>query len=164
MENITKLIYSGHVNLKIKIGNEIYEMNKHNEGTKYLMRSFAKFLAGQANLETDTPQFLDLEKDMGASDWETYLTKIIELTGREWYQNGINTFACKFTATIPFTALSAGISSDDTNDFRLVLYSEESNERIDLAYLPVTAKSLCRIAPGTQAIIEWVMEVVNEEE
>lgn len=167
MGNITKFIYSGHVNLKIKIGDQIYEMNNHNEGTPFLMRSFAKFLAGEMNIESDTPQFLDLQKGKDSGDgklkWETYLTKTVELTGREWYQNGLDTFACKFTATIPYTALSAGISSDDQSKFRLSLYSYEGADKIDLAYLGVTAQSLCRIAPGTQAIIEWVMEVNNEE-
>ena len=65
-----------------------------------------------------------------------------------------------------YTDLLNDISESDPGEFRLVIlngYNTNSPENSyqPLAQLPVDAYMLARITPGTQAMIEWVMQIRN---
>lgn len=168
--NTMNLGYSGFVDVKIKIGNKVVNLSKHNAGTDNLFLLFAKMLTNNSFAATDTPQFLglDYKGDSTGGEWKTFLAKQISLSGKEYYYSDeFSGWAAKFSAVIVHSNLIQTITEDmdssENSEFRLVLYSGISNDQVqvDLAYLKVSAKDLARIVPGTQAIIEWSMMVKN---
>ena len=75
---------------------------------------------------------------------------------------------CKVYGCDNHSALKDAILEDSLEKYRIYLYSgydsSDSNEPYhDIAYLNISANDLSRIVPGTQAIIEWVMQVKNLE-
>lgn len=178
MSNKTRLTYRGDVAVRLKIGSKVIDVKGYNSGTAYLKKSICKFLSGNYGGAPDIPQMIDLRKkdssmpDVPAS-WKTCLNQEIILTGKTFLIEdnndlGINNnWVARFTAAIPRAALIDAISADDvTNSYRLYLYGsfDELNisERYhDLAYIDISAESLSRITPGTQALIEWSMQILN---
>ena len=63
----------------------------------------------------------------------------------------------KFTGVINYSNLTEAVSPDDNGKFTLVLMSGKnfSDTSQPIAYIPISAKQLSQISPGTSAIIEW---------
>ena len=174
--NTTNLNYKGIVKLDLKIGDKIISFKTFNNGTDYLKKAFCKFLSGNYGGNADIPQMLDLKKfDSESQTFKTYLNQEIILTGKTYLytsdsQLGINNnWVARFTAALPYNALLEPIQDTDTNEYRLYLYGSydetDINERYhDLAYIKVTAEALSRITEGTQALIEWSMQLLNPDE
>ena len=174
--NTTNLGYKGIVKFKLKIGGKIFNLTSFNNGTDYLKKSFCKFLTGNYGGNPDTPQLLDLRKfDTDANKWITCLNQEIVLTGKTYLQTtdealGINNnWVARFTAAIPFASLIEKILDSDTHQYRFYLYgsfdeSDISERYHDLAYVNVTAESLSQITEGTQALLEWSMQLLNYDE
>lgn len=174
MSNETNLSYTGNVSVKLLINDKVVEINDHNLGLPYLMKAFAKFVTGNYSGESDIPQFLDLRKFVdteGVQEWETSLNQRVPLSGRLFEYNEKQSppnWIAKFTGVINHSVLKDTILEDSLEKYRIYLYSgydsSDSNEHYhDIAYLNISAKDLARIVPGTQAIIEWVMQVKNPE-
>ena len=169
MKNLTRLKYKGNVKVSIKIKDKIFEVNTHNEGLPALSRAFCQFITGNRITEEDIPQYLDLRY----SDGETYnscLLSRVHLSGKSWvYDSANSNYIAKFTGVISYNNLTRAITRADSELYRLYLYSgslgvDSNNEYTgyyDLAFLDISAETLSYLSPGTQAIIEWSMELVN---
>jgi len=158
--NMTNLVYRGEVTVNMRIGNKIITIGRHNEGTIDLFKAFAKFLTNNAVQREDTPQFLDLQYQTDGGEWKTMLIKdSISIEAAIW--TGVT---ATFTIPLAYEDLIVAVSSEDQTPYRLVLYSGSNKDRLKnkaLAYLKIEAKELARISPGTRAIIEWSMKVMN---
>lgn len=174
--NKTSLNYKGSIKVNLKIGDKIVTLTGFNNGTDYLKKSFCKFLSGNYGGEPDIPQMFDLRKyDTVNHIWRSCLNQEIILSGKTYLKTtdselGINdNWVARFTAAVPYAALVEPIDESDTGDYRFYLYgsfdSSDVNERYhDLAYIPVEPSSLSRITPGTQALVEWSMQILNVDE
>ena len=171
MSTVTNIEYKGTVAVKLHIGDKTVSLKNTNAGTDYLKKSICKFLSGNYGGLPDIPQYIDLRKKITEERWDTYLNETIVLTGKKFlYVNedlelGIsNNWVARFTAAIPRASLKEAISS---GEYRLYLYgaydSNDSSERYhDLAYVGVSSEDLARITPGTQALIEWSMQIFTD--
>ena len=178
--NLTSLFYVGNVNLKLKIKDKIIDISNHNTGLPALQRSFCSFLTGNIITNEDVPEFIDLRYSVhGLNDFkptQTMLLNKLPLTGKSWeegkyiYQNNQeeSTYIAKLTAVLSSNSLIRKISNTEENDFRFYLVSGSNgvvNNQVsgyfDLAYLNVSAEQLSLIGPGTQAIIEWSLQLLT---
>lgn len=176
--NITNLLYVGNVNLKIKINNKIIDISQHNKGLPALQRAFCNFLTGNDITNEDVPQFIDLRykgnNDFGRNN--TLLLNKLPLTGKSWeegryiYGNSSSesTYVAKLTAVLSSNSLIRKISNTEEEEFRFYLLSGSNgtvNDQIsgyfDLAYLNVSAEQLSLIGPGSQAVIEWSLQLLT---
>ncbi len=168
--------YRGIVRLNLKIGDKIISVITKNNGTDYLKKAFCKFLSGNYGGSADIPQMLDLRKlDENNNIWRSCLNQEIILTGKTYLKTtdaelGVNdNWVARFSAAIPYAALISPIEASDSGSYRLYLYgtfdSTDVNERYhDIAYIDIDALSLSRISPGTQALVEWSMQLLNVNE
>lgn len=170
MVNLTKLAYKGNVKVSIKIKDKIFEIKSHNSGLPALSRSFCKFITANGTTEEDIPQYLDLRYSDDGTSYTTCLISRVHLSGKSWiYDSSSSNYVAKFTGVISYNYLTRPITRMDTDFYRFYLYSGslglDSNNQYtgyyDLAYLDVDAETLSYLSPGTQAIIEWSMELVN---
>lgn len=167
--NKTILNYMGNVVVKLKIGDKIVKLENKNSGTEALMKLLCRFLTSNTPSKSETPQFLDLQYNSNAESdekvWESYLSTPISLSGKVYkYEDG--NWVAKFTAVLYHNNLLNDISESDSGEFRFVLTSGYSSDEdigsyVPLAALSVEAYTLARITPGTQAIIEWTMQIKN---
>ena len=177
MSNTMNIAYQGNVNVKLVIGGKIINIESHNEGTDFLKKSICKFLSGNYGGEADTPQSLDLrEYDAEAEKWITCLNQEILLTGKKYLLTnddalGItNNWVARFTSAIPNDALRHTNFSSNVQ-YRLYLVSgfdkdnpDASHRYNDMAYVQISYEALNRITPGTQALVEWNMQILNIDE
>lgn len=168
-KNSTNINYYGHVNLKFKVGEKTFEYKGKNNGTYTLKSMLCMFLCGYRDVFAAIPAKLDLRYSAGGSAWTSCLNSPIALSGMHGkYQDDAETNIPRavFTATIKYSNLNKTISEGDSNSYRLYLLSEENNLMTDtsLAYLEVEAAKLAKIQPGTDGIVEWVMELLNLDE
>lgn len=171
--NELSFVYSGEVKFKYIINGKLFESTYKNAGLPYLMKMFAMAVTGNPLREADIPCFLDLRKksvDNGNVQWESILTQQLPLSGKTYSyatdQSPAN-WVAKFTAAINHSILKSDISEDDASDYRLYLYGDydslsEDNPYHDFAFLAVDAKDLAKIIPGTQAIVEWSVQIRNK--
>lgn len=179
--NLTNVSYVGHVDLKIKINDKIITVSQHNKGLPALQRAFCNFITGNMITNEDVPQFMDLR--MSNSLQEDYSQSVLlnklPLTGKSWeegkyvYSDNVeeSTYIAKLTAVLSSNSLIRKISSSENNKFRLYLVSGSNgivNDQVsgyfDLAYLDIPAEQLSLIGPGSQAIIEWSLQLLTRGE
>ena len=148
---------------------------RHNNGTISLSRGFSLFMAQQFDLaEKYVPQYLDLQylsnpegKDISVlSNWETYLKRVISITGPEVsYENRAykikgtsstsfeKNWVTTFRATIPYNTLVSPVDVNDSGMFRFFLLSDkiDASTTIDrrLAWVDISAEDLSQVEPGT---------------
>lgn len=171
--NETILNYIGDVNVKIIAGDKVLTVEKHNAGLPLLKKIICKYLTGNYSGNYEVPQFLDLRYNANPElpddqkTWTSYLTTDISLTGKVYeYSSKYSNWIAKFNATINHNNLIGDITESDPGEFKLVLVSgynsnEPKESYQELAELPIEAYVLARITPGTQAIVEWVMQIKN---
>ena len=107
--------------------------------------NFVSFLNNRQPLTS--PSYLDEDASIGVSmvddgnDPTPYYPPSVTYTGMINYSNLVQT-----------------ISASDTGEFLLALYSggDVANAKA-LAYMPVNAKELSKLSPGTNAMVEWKM-------
>lgn len=181
--NKTNIAYKGDVVIRLVIGGKTITLRNKNEGTKDLKKGLCQLLVGYDVRDTYTPQNIDLRKKVvsnGSSNSEgeyiSFLNRQIELTGKTclYIENdtelGIKgNWVARFNAAIPFKALMNEVKGDEDSEYELVLYgnydaNEFDNKFHDLAKIKVSASDLARIKPGTQALIEWNMQIFNYNE
>lgn len=169
MKNMTNLFYNGFVSVSIKINDKLINLSNHNSGLPTLNRSFCNFITGNTTTIEDIPEYIDLRYNNGES-WESILISRIHLSGKSWtYDSSLQNYVAKFTGVISYNYLSRLISRTDTSLYRLYLYSGSlgldslgnPTGYYDLAYLDIDAETLSYLSPGTQAIIEWSMQLLN---
>jgi len=169
---VTSSKYVGSVSIKIKDKDGDIRVIKtnHNEGTLNLSKLFAMMMCGYSESLNYVPKFIDLQysSDSGVT-WLTYLKKEIPLTAiSHFLDTSLNpsnwVFSC--TSVIPFTSLRDPVRADDPYAFRFVLKTDKIMSPVisrELAYFyNITAEELSNIEEGTQAIIEWKMQLVHK--
>lgn len=187
MKGNTDVRYQGNVKIQIrKNGQAIKDIVRHNNGTITLSRAFALFIANIQGSEAYVPQYLDLqyianplEVDIdNLENWETYLKKIISLSGPEvkYITNAYKpknkegagyekNWVTIFRANIPYNLLTSAVEATDKGAFRFFLLSNpiDSTSNIDrrLAWVNITAEELSKLEPGTEAMIEWQVQLVH---
>ena len=179
--NLTNVSYVGQVNLKIKIKDKVITVGQHNKGLPALQRAFAKFITSNNITNEDVPQFMDLryspstgDEDFSAS--HSLLLNKLPVSGKSFeegryiYHDNVeeSTYIAKLTAVLSSNSLTAKISSSDDRKFRLYLLSGsdgivngEVSGYFELAYLNIDAEALSLIGPGSQAIIEWSLQLLT---
>lgn len=176
--NETSLGYKGIVQIKLRIKDKIVDLTIKNNGTDYFKKAFCKFLTGNYGGSSDIPQMLDLRRkveEASVEKWTTCLNQEIILSGKTYLLTtdsslGINNnWVARFNAAIPYSALLDPISDDDTGEYRFYLYGSFDNKDVeeryhDLAYIDIDAQSLSNITEGTQALLEWSMQLLNVDE
>ena len=106
----------------------------------------------------------------GKPVWTSSLLKPIAITAPSFkYDENLNNWVSLSTAVIPAEMLIEPIiiSGDfEQNNYRLCLLCEELADPLvsrELAYFEaINDKDLAKITPGTQAIIEWRMQLLQE--
>lgn len=172
MDNLLTLGYLGNVSVKLNInGNEINFQN-HNAGLPYLSKIFSKIITGNYEGQFDLPEYVDLRSylpnDTAFSEPKLCLSSQLPISGKTYeYDSKIGNWVARFTAVISHEALVDEISEDSQDLYRIYLYSGYDKSNLDgeyyhdIAYINVQARDLAKIIPGTQAIIEWTMQIVN---
>ena len=172
MQNMTTVSYKGDVKVCLKIKDKIIDIQNHNAGLPALSRAFCQFITGNSLTIEDLPEFIDLRFNSGSA-WESCLVARVPLSGKSWvYDDSTGNYVAKFTGVISYNYLNRVITRNDTTDYRLYIYSGSLGPDgmgnysgyYDFAYLDISAESLSYISPGTQAIIEWSMQLVNYSE
>lgn len=172
MDNFTNLFYKGNVQVSLRIKDKVINLKAHNSGLPTLNRSFCNFITGNTTTIEDIPEYIDLRYNAGTS-WQTMLISRIHLSGKEWtYDNSLSNYIAKFTGVISYNYLSRAITRSDSEVYRLYLYSGSlgldslgnPTGYYDLAYLDIDAETLSYLSPGTQAIIEWSMQLLNYDD
>lgn len=173
MLNETVLSYLGNVTVKIKINDKIIKLEDKNAGLPLLRKNICKYLTGNYGGTSEIPQFLDLmynadpSLDEDHKTWVTYLSNQISLTGKVFeYSAKYDNWVAKFTAIINHNNLLNDVAENDPGEFKLVLLdgykpNDPESSYQPLAELHIESYMLARITPGTQAIIEWVMQIKN---
>ncbi len=165
--NLMSFTYKGKVDVNLRIKDKVIHLTQLNHGLPSLSMSFCKFVTGNTLTQEDYPCFLDLRKsNTEEGTYNTNLLSKIPLSGKTWSFNTTeNNYVATFNAVISFNNLQQAIVRTDSNYYRLYLCSGMSSTQsgvyYDLAYLDVTAEALSYISPGTQAEIEWSMQLLN---
>lgn len=179
--NLTNVLYVGKVSFKLKIKDRIVEYANHNKGLPALQRAFCNLITGNRITNTDVPQFMDVRYSLdGGATFPTensILLNKLPLSGKSWEEGQFiytdeseeNVFTAKLTAVLSSNSLKERISSDDQSRlYRIYLISGtngtingEVNGYFDMAYLDISAESLSLVMPGTQAIIEWSLQLLT---
>ena len=176
MGNLSSFQYMGNVDIKLRVGQHIVNLkSKHNKGTLTLSKAFSLFMSGYSEAFKYIPKYIDLQKESkdevsGKPVWTSSLLKPIAITAPSFkYDENLNNWVSLSTAVIPAEMLIEPIiiSSDfEQNNYRLCLLCEELADPLvsrELAYFEaINDKDLAKITPGTQAIIEWRMQLLQE--
>lgn len=167
--NNSKFAYKGNVKLKLIVADKIIKLEQHNSGLPRLSLTFCNMLVGNPITQVDIPEYLDLRYSSdGGATWHTNLIARVNLSGKTvLYDADSNNYSANFNAVISYNMLIDPIDRNDPKPYRLYLYSgstQSDSGNYDLAYLDVSATMLSNIGPGTQAVVEWSMQIVNYDE
>lgn len=168
VQNETDLVYSGKVIVKLKIGDKVIQLSQHNAGTNILKMVFCKFLVNEDGVRNYVPQYVDLRYFDTNSGWITCLSKKASINERNYNNiNPENQYRAFLSATIPHSTILRDFNREDMvgKQFRFYLCTGlVDGSYLDLAYLGVSREYLLQIVPGTSALIEWTMQLLNENE
>ena len=170
--NLTTMNYIGNVKVSIKIKDKVYEIKNHNTGLPALSRTFCMVMTGNPVTIEDIPQYLDIRKSpQGGGAYETCLIQKVPLSANSYtYDEQLQNYVAKFTATIRYDYLINPITKYDLENYRLYLVSgslgldstDTPTGYYELAFLESSADVLSYLSPGTQAIIEWTLQIVDK--
>lgn len=178
--NLTNLLYVGKVSFKLKIKDKIVEVSNHNRGLPALQRAFCNLVTGNRITNTDIPEYMDVRYSTDGGETfpaeNTILLNKLPLSGKSWEEGQFvynedteeNVYTAKLTSVLSSNSLARRISSNETTPFRIYLLSGtngtingETNGYFEMAYLNISADALSLIMPGTQAIIEWSLQLLT---
>ena len=160
MENTANISvgYIGSVNISIPINGKTIKINRKNKGLPELFRLLVRALAGNS-IATDKPSYIDLRYLNGYGEGESCLTNRQSISQHS-YNLSDGSWVARAASTIPYSALSVTPISDlGVSSFRVYLM----NKTDDLAYIDVEANDVYRITPGTQALVEWIIKIINTD-
>jgi hypothetical protein len=160
MENTANISvgYIGNVNISIQMDGKIVNINKKNKGLPELFRLLVRAISGN-NIAADKPSYIDLRYLNGYGEWESCLINRQSISQLS-YNLSDGSWIARASSTIPYSALSvAPISDLGLVPFRVYLM----NKTTDLAYIDVEAKDIYKITPGTQALVEWILKIINTD-
>ena len=150
--------YIGSVNLSINVNGKTLVINKKNKGLPELFRLITKALAGN-DISKDKPSYIDLRFLNGYGEWESCLTRKQSISQLS-YNLSDGSWVTRASSTIPYSSLTTTPVSDiETESFRVYLM----NKNTELAYIDVDPNDVYKITPGTQALVEWVLKLVNTD-
>lgn len=168
--NISNTIkYSGNISVKLQRNGNIYKLQSHNTGTKYLTDTIARALCGQ-NISLDIPRYIDFVaieqlSDKSSTDEPQVISLLyypINFTGITWgdvaYSNSKGT-SIRLTATIlPTDKLSLSGIDNYTLQLRIKSVNNEVLAKIEPDSGDTVLYDLYKsLIDGTSAIIEWYM-------
>lgn len=170
---ITGSRYVGNLSFKLvdKSNNIKVIKSSHNEGTLNLSKLFAMLLSGYPVALNYVPKFLDLQytSDNGTT-WLSYLKREVPLTAISYYLDSSLTpsnWVFSSTAVISYSNLRDPVSPESPYGFRFALKTDNIMNAVisrELAYFyDISAEELSNIEDGTQAIIEWKMQLVHTD-
>lgn len=172
MDNLLTLGYIGNVSVSLNINGQNIDIHTHNAGLPYLSKIFAKLITGNYEGQFDLPEFVDLrsylQTDTAFTSPIHCLSAQLPISGKVYeYNSKIGNWVARFTAVISHENLVDEISEDSQDFYRIYLYSGYDDSNLDgeyyhdIAYIDVQARDLAKIIPGTQAIVEWTMQIIN---
>ena len=149
--------YVGNVNIKIPINGKMTNIHRKNKGLSELFRVISKALAGN-NIVDDKPSYIDLRFLNDYGEWQSCLSKKQSIAQLSFNMQDGN-WVTRASSSIPYSALTITPISDlgEGKLFRIYLMSRNN----DLAYIDISSGDVYSITPGTQALIEWVLKIVN---
>ena len=179
--NLTNLLYVGKVSFKVKIKDKIIEVSNHNKGLPALQRAFCNLVTGNRITNTDIPEYMDVR--FSTDNGETFpaentiLLNKLPLSGKSWEEGQFiynetteeDVYTAKLTAVLSSNSLATRVNSaDQSKKYRIYLVSGtngtingEINGYFEMAYLNISAEALALVMPGTQAIIEWSLQLLT---
>ena len=169
MENkaSTSLAYKGFIEIKLNYKGKQISILRHNDGTEYLKKTFAQILTGNYSAQQHLPQKLDLEYQLTDGSWISYLQGKVDLTAKRPYRYGTDWYA-SFTALLSSDNLQDIVEEESATKFRFALTTNNlslyNNSSETFAYVDITPDILCKIVPGSQAIVTWNMQILNISE
>lgn len=160
------MIYSGEVEISLRIGNKNIKKKVHNSGTMLLKRAFAMFMCGGMiadQAKRYIPTKLDLRyENMGT--WSTNLNRPIYVTNPSYAKDELSaepSWYVEYSAVMPYSAMISGIDVNKTYRFYLMCDSNLSDEGSDIAYISVSGTDLATLEAGVSAIISWRLRLLN---
>lgn len=174
MPNNTDIIYNGQVNLQIKIGDKLINLDEHNEGTYYLKKVFAMAMCGVSIGSQHIPQYIDLmfsDPTATVVEWKSALKQQLSLTSKTYSpttdNDSVNPSA-SFTATLASSNLTMTIDEMSANNYSLridlITGFDSKGAQHTLATLPIAISKLEKLSSGMQAVITWTMRLLNTTE
>jgi hypothetical protein len=160
MENTANIPigYIGSVNISIPVNGKTLKINRKNKGLPELFRLLVRALAGYS-IVADKPSYIDLRYLNEDGEWESCLTNRQSVSQLS-YNLSDGSWIARAASTIPYSALSVTPISDiGVASFRVYLM----NKNTDLAYIDVEANDVYKITPGTQALVEWILKIINTD-
>lgn len=149
--------YTGEVHISYMRNGRVYESYRHNAGVAGLFKFVCKALAGK-DVHDECPKYIDVRGSADDVAYTSVLASEIPLSGGSYYQDG-GEWLYRATATIPASAITSPL--DDFEHYRIYLLSKVGQSVIDFAHLQLDADDLKNIAPGTQALVEWILRFQN---
>ena len=158
----TEVTYKGTVQLSITIGGKKINITSHNAGEPALFKLLCQCLSSNYPGVQALPQYIMLEKNSSGS-YIPYMNGKQPLSGKNYNNTDISgVWVASFSGVINYSSLIATIEPGDTSQYRLVLMSALSSDNI-LATIPVSARDLAKISPGTNLVVEWKMMFSNAD-
>lgn len=174
MDNVISLGYKGFLNIKLNYKGKLLDITKHNTGTTYLKLSFARVLSGNYDKNLDLPYSISFECEDTINNQLQWVSCIksgdLPITGKKYSVLGNDTdnqnWAAIFTSVLSwydldpwiFSGEAQSIQEDDPRKFRFCIKNKSGDIFATININPVY---LCKIVPGSQAIITWNMQLVN---
>lgn len=149
--------YIGNVNIKIPVNGKMMNIHRKNKGLSELFRIISKALAGN-DISNDKPSYIDLRFLNDYGEWQSCLSRKQSIAQLSFNMQDGN-WVTRAASSIPYSALTITPISElgEGKLFRLYLMSRND----DLAYIDISSDDVYSITPGTQALIEWILKLVN---
>ena len=159
------LEYTGKLNIRYLINNKEVQYKGHNEGLSALFKYICKVLSGNLeNAKESGPTFVDvrfLAENDGTIVQTSCLYNKIDISNKEYFfDTSISSWVARFKTVLSYNMINFSIVNTHLQD-TVYLYLVSGNGQ-DLARLLLTdALDLRDITVGTQALVEWTMQVQN---
>lgn len=175
--NETNAIYAGSVNIVYKTadGKEII-YKKHNEGLPGMCRFLCMALAGNfSSAHNDKPTYMDLrctytdESAEGDDKTKTVscLYSIVPLSAPMYYFDDspeVQSWVTVFDIGLSYNMINYDIINAHSDGTFYLYITSASGTDFARLMLENSAQIVTRILPGTQAIVQWTMKILNESQ
>ena len=152
----TNLKYNGKVN--ITVNKKKYK--SHNAGADYLFELFARFLSGYKIDPSSLPRYITIKAESVDGGMSTTILNNSIMVTTETVLADNQKYATRITATLVASNIAVDAISDYEN-FELWLLNSDD---IRIASTEISSTVLEQVVEGRQAVIEWFLQVDNEEE
>lgn len=159
MNNIVEksgIEYSGHISLKLKIGNKTYKFKRHNEGLEPLFKLLCYAITKQS-FNTLIPVAIDIGDETG----HTKLAKAVPISALAPFKDTSGTYGVRIVALLQNSNIS-GEEVVDGDYLYLLASNKDKLARMLLSEDAVVA--LNSITSNVNGQIEWEMRFKNATE